>query len=263
MSYAIEGSSMASQINFENIVNFRNFAEIKTRNNRAIKADRVYRSALLDFASPQDLDQLINIAPDVVFDFRMPEEKHQEQLKLLAGMISYQAKPIDVGNFFTKDEIKKLTQLTAKEIDQLFITMYQAFPQKGAEQFKAVFEALSDNERVIYHCSAGKDRTGVMSYLLLSALDVHYDDIMTNYLRSNESAEALHQLFSTHKEDSRQLEPNIIEALEPILRKVRYVEADYLNTLDQFIKQEYGGPIGYIEKVLQVDIVRLQKHLIV
>lgn len=254
---------MTVQINFENIVNFRNFAEIKTRDNRSIKNDKVYRSALLDFASPQDLDQLINIAPDVIFDFRMTEEKHQEQLKLLASMISYQAKPIDVGNVFTKDEIKKLTQLTEKEIDQLFIAMYQAFPQKGAEQFRAVFEALSNNERVIYHCSAGKDRTGVMSYLLLSALDVHYDDIMANYLRSNAAAEALHQLFATHKEDNRQLEPNIIEALEPILRKIRYVEADYLNTLDQFLKQEYGGPIGYIEKVLQINIPRLQKYLLI
>ncbi len=253
---------MTTQFNFENIVNFRNFSEIKTRHNHTIREDKVYRSALLDFASPQDLDQLINIAPDVVFDFRMAEEKHQEQLKLLASMISYQAQPIDVGNFFTQEEIKKLTQLTAKEIDQLFITMYQAFPEKGAAQFKTVFEALANNERVIYHCSAGKDRTGVMSYLLLSALDVHYDDIMDNYLQSNESAEALHTLFATHKKERRMLEPNLIEALEPILQKVRYVEAEYLNTLDQYLKQTYGGSIAYIEKVLQVDIARVQKYLL-
>ncbi len=253
---------MDSAINFENIVNFRSFSEIKTSNNSAIKADSVYRSALLDFATPQDLDQLINIAPDVVFDFRMSEEKHQEQLKLLASMISYQAKPIDVGNFFTKDEIKKLTQLTEQEIDQIFIEMYQAFPQKGASQFKAVFDALLNNERVIFHCSAGKDRTGVMSYLLLSALEVHYDDIMANYLLSNKSAESLHQLFATYKSDHNHLEPNIIEALEPILRKVRYVEADYLNTLDQFLKKEYGGVHAYIEKFLKVDIKQLQHILL-
>lgn len=246
---------------FENIVNFRDLSGLKTRDNAVVKAGRVYRSALLDFATTNDLDTLMTLAPDVVVDFRMDGEKQGEAIKLVLDSIDYQAKPIDVGNFFSPDQIAELSRLKPADIDALFVKMYQAFPERGQSQFKAVFNALMDNERVIYHCSAGKDRTGVMSYFILSVLGVAYDDIMSNYLQSNLHAEDLHQLFAAH----RQKNPTgfeITEDLEKIFQKVRYVETDYLNALDKRLNDEFGGVNAYVEKVLGVNTETLKRRLL-
>lgn len=252
---------MSKNFTFEKIVNFRDLAGLKTRDNLVVKEGHAYRSALLDFATPNDLDSLASLAPDVVVDFRMEGEKQGEAIKLVLDSIDYQPKPINVGNFFSGDQVFALETLKVTDIDALFIKMYQEFPLQGKNQFKTVFEALLDNERVIYHCSAGKDRTGVMSYLILSALGVHYDDIMENYLLSNQYADSLHQLFADHRE-ARDGQEKISAELTKVFQKIRYVDASYLDALDQLLLAEYGGAVSYIEKVLKVDTDLLRSRLL-
>lgn len=252
---------MSKTITFEKIVNFRDLAGLKTRDNLIVKEGHAYRSALLDFATADDLDHLASLAPDVVVDFRMDGEKQGEAMKLVLDSISYQPNPINVGNFFSDDQVLALETLKSTDIDALFIKMYQEFPVQGKMQFKAVFNALLDNERVIYHCSAGKDRTGVMSYLILSALGVHYDDIMENYLQSNQYADALHQLFVNHRA-AREGDAKMSEEIAKVFQKVRYVDASYLDALDQLLTANYGGVTTYLQKELLLDIPALQSRLL-
>lgn len=253
---------MSRAFNFEKIVNFRGLAGLRTHDNATIKEDYIYRSALLDFATPEDMDTLIDLAPDVVVDFRTNGEKHEELIKLTLSTIDYQARPIEVGNFFSKDQVKALGALKSTDLGDLFIKMYQEFPTCGKMQFKTVFDAIIKNERVIYHCSAGKDRTGVMSYLILSALGVPYDDIMENYLESNLYAEPLHQLFSENRNDDKFMDMVMTPELERVFHKIRYVEPAYLDSLDKALTAQYGGVNGYIDNVLKVDREQLKSRLL-
>ena len=252
---------MGQLFNFEKIVNFRSFTGLKTAENATIKDGRIYRSALLDFATPNDMDLLQSLAPDVVVDFRLEGEKQGEGIKLILDSIDYQAKPIDVGNFFSPDQISALSELKSEDIGRLFEKMYKEFPTCGAVQFKTVFDAILANERVVYHCSAGKDRTGVMSYLILSVLGVPYDDIMENYLESNRYAEALHQLFRENRRKAGH-HLTISEELEALFKKIRYVAPEYLDVLDKTLVENYGGAVPYVEKVLKVDTDALKKVLL-
>ena len=252
---------MGQLFNFEKIVNFRSFTGLKTAENAEIREGRIYRSALLDFATSSDMDLLQSLAPDVVIDFRLEGEKQGEGVKLALDSISYQAKPIDVGNFFSPDQIAALGQFKSEDISSLFEKMYQEFPSCGAVQFKTVFDAILANERVVYHCSAGKDRTGVMSYLILSVLGVPYDDIMENYLESNRYAEALHQLFREHR-SIMMPHLTISGELEALFKKIRYVTPEYLDVLDKTLVENYGGVIPYVKKVLKVDVEQLKKVLL-
>lgn len=252
---------MSDTLSFEKIVNFRSLGGLKTQDNAEIVENKIYRSALLDFATETDMNQLMSIAPDVVVDFRMDGEKVAESMKLTLSDIDYQPMPINVGNFFSSDQMSALAKLQPADIDALFIKMYQQLPTSAQTQFKAVFNAILRNERVIYHCSAGKDRTGIMSYLILSVLGVSYDDIMANYLESNTYAKSLHQLFSTHR--NKKLEGLEMTAdLEAVFEKVQYVEPIYLDSLNDLFKAEYGGPNRYVEQVLGIDIDLFRKRLL-
>lgn len=252
---------MSRTFNFEKIVNFRSLSGLSTRDNAEITDGHIFRSALLDFATPDDMDLLTSIAPDVVVDFRMSGEKQGEAIKLILNSLDYQEMPIDVGNFFSPDQIEAIGRLKPSDIDDLFVQMYQQIPVAGEKQFKAVFDAIMQNERVIYHCSAGKDRTGVMSYLILSALNVSYDDIMANYLESNNYAEPLHQLFADHRGD-KFMGVEMSDDLEKVFQKVRYVEPQYLDSLDKTLTENYGGTLSYIQNVLQVDVELLKQRLL-
>ena len=253
--------SMKKDFNFEQIINFRDLAGLKTQDNLTVKGHKIYRSALLDFATAHDLGTLQSISPDVVVDFRVAGEKQGEFSEMILNSLNYRAEPISVGNFFDRNQKLALETLNSENIDDLFIQMYKAFPIEGKSQFKAVFDALQNNEKVIYHCSAGKDRTGVMSYLILSALGVHYDDIMENYLESNLHADALHQLFVAHRQEST-ADTKIATKLVDTFHKIRFVDARYLDSLNTLLNEQYNGVIPYIETELGVNIPYLKQALL-
>lgn len=253
--------SMKKDFNFEQIINFRDLAGLKTQDNLTVKGNKIYRSALLDFATARDLDTLQSISPDVVVDFRVEGEKQGEFVEMILNSLNYRAEPISVGNFFDGNQKLALETLKSENIEDLFIRMYKQFPEEGKTQFKAVFDALQNNEKVIYHCSAGKDRTGVMSYLILSALGVHYDDIMENYLESNLHADALHQLFVENRQDCRTDAKEAMKLMDTF-HQIRLVDARYLDSLNTLLNDQYNGVTSYIEKELGVNIPYLRQVLL-
>ena len=81
-----------------------------------------------------------------------------------------------------------------------YLRMVRDYP----ESWRRFFEVMADSEgySILYHCTAGRDRTGVATVLLLEALGVSRDEIITDYVRSNEAfsgspkeAEVLDDLF--------------------------------------------------------------------
>ncbi|MHC5225286.1 tyrosine-protein phosphatase [Ignatzschineria sp. LJL83] len=252
---------MKKDFNFEQIINFRDLAGLKTQDNLTVKGNKIYRSALLDFATARDLDTLQSISPDIVVDFRVEGEKQGEFAEMVLTSLNYRAEPISVGNFFDDNQKLALETLKSENIDDLFIRMYKEFPKEGKNQFKTVFDVLQNNQKVIYHCSAGKDRTGVMSYLILSALGVHYDDIMENYLESNLYADALHQLFVENRQGCRADAKEAMKLMDTF-QQIRFVDARYLDSLNTVLNEQYNGVIPYIEQELGVNIPYLKQTLL-
>ncbi len=65
---------------------------------------------------------------------------------------------------------------------------YRDYPRRCAPGFRTLFATLSDGTHrpLVFHCTAGKDRTGFASALLLTLLGVPWDTVMDDYLRTNE-----------------------------------------------------------------------------
>ena len=109
---------------------------------------------------------------------------------------------------------------------------------------KRVFQeilSLDENDALVFHCTAGKDRTGLVAAVILLGLGVKEEDIIADYLLSNEF-----YLFSIkHTLPTDDDLQNIIERMN-----LNGVDALSIQTIIQTINQGFGGFDNYFLKVL-------------
>ena len=118
---------------------------------------------------------------------------------------------------------------------------YRDYPRRCAPGFRTLFTTLSDGRHrpLVFHCTAGKDRTGFASALLLSLLGVHWDDVMEDYLRTNDLWMGHIGRYPELDIDTRAA---IIEARTP------YLEAAF-----EVVRADFGSPEQFAEKALGLD----------
>jgi protein-tyrosine phosphatase len=131
--------------------------------------------------------------------------------------------------------------LTPFVVMELLTDHYRDYPRRCAPGFRTLFTTLSDGTHrpLVFHCTAGKDRTGFASALLLTLLGVHWDDVMEDYLRTNE-------LWTGHIGRYPELDIDtraaIVEARRP------YLEAAFAA-----VRDDYGSVDAFAEKALGLD----------
>jgi protein tyrosine/serine phosphatase len=125
------------------------------------------------------------------------------------------------------------------------------FDPAHLELFSATFRALADGDGpVLIHCAAGKDRTGLLVALIHHALGVGADDIMADYLLTNEArstADWVTRFSDLLEREFGRRPPR--EAVEAFLR----VHPDWLRSAFRAIEHRAGGLNGYLEAALGVD----------
>jgi len=178
------------------IVNFRDIGGAKVLDGRVVNRGLWYRGAALNDATDADLAQLRRLGIGLIFDLRSTGESTGRPDRLPAG-VAYRNVPavrsleetgqelLDWGRF-----VRQLNEsaevLAAVEYSQHGPDSIYAEMIRHPAAFNALFhELLARPDRPVYvHCSAGKDRTGVASALLLRLLGVARQDVLADYLLS-------------------------------------------------------------------------------
>lgn len=186
-------------IRLENINNVRDLGGTKTKDGRSIIYNRLIRGCALHSASDKDIEILVNqynLAH--VHDFRtyneIEEKPHpKEEFK----GVEYHFTPVvneiktvlardKKSNKLTLDAAKCLSKEDAMKDMQHF---YRIIPclEEAKFAYKTLLHTLLNNEKgaVYWHCSMGKDRCGIGSFLVEYTLGVSIDDIKKDYLDSN------------------------------------------------------------------------------
>jgi protein-tyrosine phosphatase len=116
----------------------------------------------------------------------------------------------------------------------------------------------SNSNPIIFHCSAGKDRTGIASYIIQSLLNSSIELIYENYLLSNQllsSIAATAEQTTSSKNDDLKITNVMLKALGK-------VQKSYLNSAIYEIKEKYQNLEMYIFNELgfnENDIKKLKK----
>ena len=159
-----------------------NFREIAYKN---IKKDLLYRGKALVNLSEDDIDLLTkktNIK--TIIDLRAPDEREQAMDQQLPG-ISNVSIPLFNSN---KTEAKTVNVMGMNLPDMAAIYRELVYEDKK-EAWTQIFGLLLKNNEdgIMFHCSSGKDRTGVTTAIILSVLGIDKETIYYDYLLTNKS----------------------------------------------------------------------------
>jgi protein-tyrosine phosphatase len=175
--------SSKREIKSQGVVNFRDMGGYATKDGKHIKWGRLYRSADLSHVTPGGPDTLSKLSVEYIADFRGPYEVQKAPDKIPAGATRIS---LPAGSEHTGDS-NYLQHMLLSAKDSGLVPFYGDIHALG-DRYKPLFAELlqvNKDSAVLFHCSAGKDRTGIAAALILYALNVDDKKIMEDYLASN------------------------------------------------------------------------------
>lgn len=237
--------------------NFRDLGGHKSSSGGVIRSGHIFRSGNLASATLNDVRHLQDLGIAAVCDFRSgPEHAARPNQWIIETDIDYWrwGDSISVG-----DSIALLRECSFSEQKTLerMKEVYRQIPYEQADSFRELFQRLGKGKTpLIFHCAAGKDRTGVAAALLLSMLEIHRSDIFDDFLETNRFFDRIYEGFLSdprHSELTSQTE-------QPWLRMLK-AEPAYLESMFEQIENEHGGVLRYLEDVAGVTPeARLKIH---
>jgi protein-tyrosine phosphatase len=256
---------MTRHIDFDGIENFRDFGGYDAAGGRAVKRGLLYRSANHAYATEADLERMRDLGLAAIIDLRRTEERRREPSKRWPGFGA-----AVVENDILSDHADWAESMKGVEVDaQWFLDDGMAyyrrapFEPRHIDLFSRYFRTLDDADgAIVVHCAAGKDRTGLICALTHHVLGVHADDIMADYLLTNDESRMARKMAFLGPWLHDTVGKTVDEAG---LRVAVSVSPAYLETAFAVIREAHGSLDGYLSQVLGVDEAlrgRLQARLL-
>lgn len=240
-------------IDFEAIENFRDFGGYATSCGRGVRSGRLYRSGHHHLATDADLERLRALGIRAIIDLRHPNERAREPSRRWAG---FDAAVIE--NDITSDRPDWVTALAGAPLtpewfyeDGLSHYRRNPFEPRHIDLFRRFLHALGETDgAIVVHCAAGKDRTGLACAFAHHLAGVHHDDMMSDYLLTNDESRLERKM--THVGEWLQ---GILgwRPTDEAVRVAVQVFPAYLDAAFEEIRARCGSVDRYLETVLGVD----------
>ena len=261
-------------LHMSTISNARELGGYKTRDGKTVREGVLLRTAALTDASQEELNSLIrDYNLSAVIDLRASYELAEEPEPALDGVAQYNFKIMDEQMMAERaagiypvltdpnvDPVKRMTAILDAGVisDQMYVEFLQG--ETGKEGFRDFFQVLletPEGSAVLWHCTNGKDRTGVAAMLLLGVLNVDEKTIMDDFMLTNTFFEA--EIRAMRAQLSQYIKDEAM--LEELMVTGRGVYAPYMQNAIDYIKENYGDIPGYVKTELgltDADIAKLQ-----
>ena len=253
-------------LNFEGIANFRDLGGYATEQGQQVKWGALYRSGTFAHSSRADLQGLQQLQLSALIDFRSSMEKEEEPNHLPdpAGFTLVEIPTLDDGNKALVGEVMERVESGDFEDFDPNLAMIKANRQFATEftpQFRQFMHTVLDAEGtpIVWHCSAGKDRTGFASAILLRILGIPQDVVMRDYMESKQHA------LEARKSQLLLLRTFKGEEAADKLAIMMGVEEAWLRAAFDEIDAHWGSFDAYVREGLQLsaaDIAQLQRQLL-
>ncbi|MBW2939165.1 tyrosine-protein phosphatase [Zhongshania aquimaris] len=238
------------KLDFDGMYNFRDLGGYRTTDNRQLKWGQVYRADKLSSLTSEDQQFIVRLGIRQVSDFRSEEERIESPHKLPASTgITVKELPITVDAAQIEHITARLQEenVTADDMAHFLIEANREMVERFTPTYREWLQNLLDESSYpqVFHCTAGKDRTGLGAALLMSILGVPYDTILEDYLSTNTfTAERVeHIVHYVHEKTMHQVNQDVIRTLFT-------VQEQYLGEAFKAITEEYGDVDNYIETAL-------------
>ena len=253
-------------LNFEGIANFRDLGGYPSDSGKQVKWGTLYRAGTLAHSSDTDLRNLGQLQLVSLIDFRSSQEKEEEPNRLPdpTGFTVVEIPTLDDGNKALVGDI--MARIDSGNFDGFdpnlaMMTANRQFATEFTPQFRQFIRTVleADGAPIVWHCSAGKDRTGFAAAILLRILGTPRDIVMQDYMASREHA------LEARKSQLLLLRVFKGEEAADKLAIMMGVEEAWLNAAFEEIDAQWGSFDNYVSQGLllsSADIQRLKENLL-
>lgn len=229
------------------ISNFRDISGYRNSEGLTMKGKKIFRGASLHLISLDDADYLNKeLGIRYILDYRDKKEAESKPDVLVKELVYERISALITGN--TKYQGFDFGELLSRGMDQTNLEFMLAYLKDGYSHmpfdnpaYHKLFELLLRNDgNVYFHCSAGKDRTGIGAFLVMIALGMSEEDAIKEYLLSNRYLESFVQKFY--------LEHNIPQEYKKYADLLLFVNRENIMLTIQSIKNKYKSYNEFLEK---------------
>jgi protein-tyrosine phosphatase len=172
---------------FMNLLNFRDIGGIPAMEGRMVRRGIIFRSANPDRIGRTDIERMQELGIRTIIDLRASHEVSRRPVIFdHAEKLSF---PLDFQQT-TRERLRPVIYKRDSEelIAEISNVLYTEILDASLPVFRKVMEVIdtSTGTPLLIHCQAGKDRTGIISALILLALGVNREFIIKDFMRSNE-----------------------------------------------------------------------------
>ena len=240
-------------------VNLREIGGYLTAEGRRVRAGRIWRSGSLAALTDAGLESLTTLGLKAIVDLRTPQEAARAPDRVPAGA-AYRLQPV-YSDGDTAGWLKTLL-FRRHELDVVFAENYRRMADEHAAVFGDVLRQLAGpaSHPSLFHCTAGKDRTGLVIAFLLLTLGVPEEIVIADYALSNL---AYDQIVLAAADDVRRVTALGLTPNE--MRPIMTADPHNLRQLLAHLRARYGSVAAYLETAAGVtpDVVdRLRAELL-
>jgi protein-tyrosine phosphatase len=217
--------------------NFRDLGGYENRHARMVRTGVLYRSDSLSTLTDDDVRHCVDrLRLRTVVDLRAGHEVDRfRHGPLEAEGVSFLHMPIVDETRRPPDAETEAPGVDAMTLERIYLMMLDRF----ADRFAAVLGVIADagSHPLVFHCAAGKDRTGLVAALVLGLLDVHDDVIAADYALT---AHVMPTLIERHR-------ARATTGHEPeVGRQMWAAEAPAMRAVLQDLRDRHGSIEGYV-----------------
>jgi protein-tyrosine phosphatase len=242
-----EALSPGDRLPLEGVRNLRDLGGYRTRDGRAVRRGLLFRSDRLTDLSDADVARLAGIGIRTVVDLRYQTEVSEHPSRLWSTVERHEHVPlagamVKERSFLDQVFSGDVAAITDDDVAASYVELLEEHPS----DFARVVRIVVAGAPALFHCTAGKDRTGLVAMFVLSVLGVEAPVVLDDF-----------ELSNRHRAEPRiaELRPSFaargldIEAFRPGLSAPRAALVAAMGWLER----EVGGPERYLREVGGLD----------
>jgi protein-tyrosine phosphatase len=229
-------------IDLQGAANVRDLGGLRTADGREVLPGRVLRGDSLHRLTPTDVQTLAAVGLRTVIDLRSDAEVERLAPTPLppGGAIVHTPwrPPAQVPQI-----LGGISEMSYVPLAQL----YEGFVDANFDYLAEEFRVMADPDRhgVLFHCYAGKDRTGITAAILLDVLGVPFDDIVADYAATDDHRERFSELaagdaetLGFHEMDRAKINPDLLHS--PAAQMVDFLA---------IVASKWGSGVGLLREI--------------
>ena len=206
------------------------------------KFGRLYRSDALNLLSNNDQQRLQELRLAAIVDFRADFEidKAPDRLdKDLATLL--RNRPFLPKSTHILFDMVNSGEVSGEDVQRFMCNQYRVLTLDHTHEYRQVINDIleADGKAVLFHCTSGKDRTGMLSAIILAALGANEEAIIADYTLTNGRIEPIAYLKAS-------CDPAVV-------KHIMAAAPEYMQTALETMRSEFGSLEGYLSNALNIS----------